>query len=193
MLSIYIDMSFLGLMSRLSHKESKQCRVNEKYLVKSTEQKSCLNRNLTLILLEPKLISLCPGQPAHPCSLTRLYTFGWPTSSSHFEIPKMIMDSYKNGRWISPLKKFSRLRVKIKLRILLTLIGFIYLFDKLSLGKGNGILQYLGEYFFSIWLWECFSWEIIWQKPPAVFIGPRIFYWLTIKFLNTGEWNNDNR
>ena len=47
---------------------------------------------LTLILQEPKVISLCastePGQPAHLCSLTRLYAVGWPTSSSYLDIPK---------------------------------------------------------------------------------------------------------
>ena len=42
------------------------------------------------------------GQPAHLCSLTRLYTIGWPTLSSHLNIPKMIMDSSKNIRWIIP-------------------------------------------------------------------------------------------
>ena len=31
---------------------------------------------LTLILSTPKVISLCPGQTAHPRSLTRLYTVG---------------------------------------------------------------------------------------------------------------------
>ena len=31
--------------------------------------------------------------------------------SSHLDIPKMIMDSSKSGRWIIPFKKFSRLRV----------------------------------------------------------------------------------
>ena len=38
------------------------------------------NEKLTLILLEPKMISLAtskePGQSAHPCSLIKLYTVG---------------------------------------------------------------------------------------------------------------------
>ena len=34
---------------------------------------------LTLILLEPKVISLWPGQPSHPCSFTRLY-YCWLTN-----------------------------------------------------------------------------------------------------------------
>ena len=55
--------------------------------------------------------SIDPGQPAHLCSPTRLYTVGWPTSSYHLDIPKMIMDNTKNGRWINPFKKFGRLRV----------------------------------------------------------------------------------
>ena len=53
------------------------------------------------------------GQTAHECSLTRLYIVGWPTSSCHLNIPKMIVDSAKNGKCIIPLKKFSRLRVKL--------------------------------------------------------------------------------
>ena len=56
--------------------------------------------------------SLEPGQPAHLCSLTRLYTAGWPTSGFHLDIPKMIMDSSQNRRHIIPFKKFSRLRVQ---------------------------------------------------------------------------------
>ena len=60
---------------------------------------------LTLILSDPKVICLCH----HPCSLTSLYTVGWPTSSSYLDIPKMKMDSAKNGRWIFPFKKFGRL------------------------------------------------------------------------------------
>ena len=32
-----------------------------------------------------------------PCSLTRVYTIGWPTSNSHLDISKMIMNSSKNG------------------------------------------------------------------------------------------------
>ena len=35
------------------------------------------------------------GQSALPCSLTRLYTFVWPPSSSHLMSLKMIMDSSK--------------------------------------------------------------------------------------------------
>ena len=29
-----------------------------------------------------------PGQPAHSCSLTRLYNVGWPTSCFHLDNPK---------------------------------------------------------------------------------------------------------
>ena len=32
--------------------------------------------------------SIEQGQPARPCSLARLYTIGWPTSSSHLDISK---------------------------------------------------------------------------------------------------------
>ena len=44
-------------------------------------------------------------------SLTRLYTVGWTTSTSHLDIPKMIMDSSKNRSWNIPFQEFSRLRV----------------------------------------------------------------------------------
>ena len=54
--------------------------------------------------------SIEPGQSALMCSLTRLYNVGWPTSSSHLDIPIMIMDSSINGRWIISFKKFSKLR-----------------------------------------------------------------------------------
>ena len=96
---------------------------------------------LTFILLEPKVISLCkyskqpwgqaalpisslnrkwsafatsiePVQPAHLCSLTKLYTVGWPTSGLHLDIlKKLIKNSSKNGKWIIPFENFSRLRV----------------------------------------------------------------------------------
>ena len=46
---------------------------------------------------------------AHPSSLTKLYTVGWPTSSSHLSL-KIIMVSSKNERWIIPFKNISRLR-----------------------------------------------------------------------------------
>ena len=49
-----------------------------------------------------------PGRPACLYSLTRLYS----VESSHLVISKMKMDNAKNGRWIIPFKKFSRLRVK---------------------------------------------------------------------------------
>ena len=59
---------------------------------------SCLynqNRALILTLLELKdwlafVTSIEPGQHAHPCNLTRLYTDGWLTSNSHLEIPKTL-------------------------------------------------------------------------------------------------------
>ena len=38
----------------------------------------------------------------------------WPTSSLYLNIPKVKMDSAKNGRWIIPLKKFGRLRDNIE-------------------------------------------------------------------------------
>ena len=35
-----------------------------------------------------------------------------PPVQSHLDIPKMIMDSAKNVRWIIPFKKFGMVRVK---------------------------------------------------------------------------------
>ena len=56
---------------------------------------------LNLFLMKPNVISFChqidPGQPAHQCSLTRLYTVGWPTSSTHLDITKMKMDNHHQG------------------------------------------------------------------------------------------------
>ena len=39
--------------------------------------------------------------------LVRLHESGWPTSGSHLDVPKMIMDSSINGRLIILFKKFS--------------------------------------------------------------------------------------
>ena len=70
---------------------------------------------LTRILLKPKAICLCHQYRTRSvcasCSLTRLYTVGWPTLSFHLDIPKIIMDSSKNRGWIIPFMKFSRVRV----------------------------------------------------------------------------------
>ena len=54
---------------------------------------------------------------SHLCCLTFLYTAGCPSSSSHLDIPKMIIIivSSKNGRWIILFKEFSRLRVNFLL------------------------------------------------------------------------------
>ena len=71
---------------------------------------------LTLNLLEAKgfvfATSIEPGQLAHLCNLTRHYTVGWPSSSSHLDILKNGNESSKNRRWIIHYKEFSRLRVK---------------------------------------------------------------------------------
>ena len=56
--------------------------------------------------------SIEPGQNEHTCSLTRLYTIYWPTSSSYLDIPKKEIWKSKYWSWIIPFKKFSRLRVK---------------------------------------------------------------------------------
>ena len=71
---------------------------------------------LTLILLKPKVISLCHHYTARPaCTsiqsdqtlywwLTNLKVFTWISW-------KMLMESAKNGKWIIPFKKLSRLRI----------------------------------------------------------------------------------
>ena len=68
---------------------------------------------LILILLEPNVINLCHHYRARPAFMSvqsdqALYC--WLTSSSLLEITKMIMDSFKTGRWIIPFKKFSKLK-----------------------------------------------------------------------------------
>ena len=71
------------------------------------EQITCWNQVLAFTT------SIEPDQAAHPSSLTRLYTVGWPTSSFPLDIPKMIIDIYRTGRWNIPVKKFSKLRVNL--------------------------------------------------------------------------------
>ena len=72
---------------------------------------------LTLILLELKVISLCHQHRARPaCTAgqsdqTLYYWLLW-TSNSYLGIPKIDNGQFRNGRWIIPCKKFSRLRVK---------------------------------------------------------------------------------
>ena len=75
--------------------------------------------SLTLILLEPKVISVCQQYRARPaCTSVQsdLVLYRWMSNfqaSSFLNIPKMIKDSSsKNGRWIIPFKRFGRLRVK---------------------------------------------------------------------------------
>ena len=50
---------------------------------------------LTLVLLGSQnwlasATNIEPGKPAHMCSLTRLYTTGWPVANSHFGILKIV-------------------------------------------------------------------------------------------------------
>ena len=72
---------------------------------------------LTLNLLKLKEISFCHLYRASPASTSvqsdqALYC--WLINSQVILISlKMIIDSSKNGRWIIPLKKFSRERVKV--------------------------------------------------------------------------------
>ena len=65
------------------------------------------------------VISLCHQYRARlSCTSVQsdqVYTVGSPTSSYHLDVPKMAMDSSKNGKWIIPFKKFGRLGVKANL------------------------------------------------------------------------------
>ena len=58
-------------------------------------------RIINPFLPTPKVIRLAtsiePGQTAHACSLTRLYTVGLPTSSTYLDIPKI--DNGKFHKW----------------------------------------------------------------------------------------------
>ena len=58
---------------------------------------------------KPEVINICHQYRARPACNTvqsdqALYCW--------LDIPKMIMSNSKNGRWIIPFKKFSRLRIK---------------------------------------------------------------------------------
>ena len=72
---------------------------------------------LTLIHLEVKVISLCHQHRARP-SCTSMHSnqflYCWLINFLIKISLKMIMDRSKNGRWIIPFQKFSRLRVKKK-------------------------------------------------------------------------------
>ena len=103
-------------------------REKNQLIVKS--QSFICNQN-TLNLFLPKLeviivfaTSIEPGQPAYLCSLTWLYTVGaYLELQVLILIPlKMIMDSSKNGMWIIPFKKFSRLRLNSIVMIFTTFI-----------------------------------------------------------------------
>ena len=78
--------------------------ANEKKIVRDDPVKFGLN----WIWVSAFATSIEPDQSAHLCSVTGgLNTVGWPTSSSHLDISKLIMDySAKTGRWIIPFKKF---------------------------------------------------------------------------------------
>ena len=74
---------------------------------------------LTLILLEPKAISLCHQYSARPACTSmqsdqdETILLADQLQRFHPDIPKIIIDSSKNGRWIIPFKKFNKLRVMI--------------------------------------------------------------------------------
>ena len=61
---------------------------------------------VTLILLEAKVISLCHQYRTRPACTS--YTVGWPTSSSHLDISINDNGQFLSWRWIIPFKKFSK-------------------------------------------------------------------------------------
>ena len=71
---------------------------------------------LTRILLETSVVSICHQHRARIAGPVRAV---WPVSilftdqhlSFHLDIPKMLMEDSKNGRWIIPFRKFNKLRV----------------------------------------------------------------------------------
>ena len=76
------------------------------------------NYTLTLILLEPKVISLCHQYRAKPVFTSmqsdRLYTVGRPTLSSHLHVPKMIMEFPKMEGELFHLRNFAWLGLTLK-------------------------------------------------------------------------------
>jgi hypothetical protein len=52
-----------------------------------------------------------PGQPAYPCSLTRLYITGYSIFVFHTENPLTWNGLFQIQSWANPLNKLSRLRV----------------------------------------------------------------------------------
>ena len=77
--------------------------------------------------------SIESAQPVRPYSLTRLYTVGCPSSSFNHDIPKLITDSSKNGRWVIPfgLRKTSNVNCFLITNILL------YRGSLMSVSKAN--------------------------------------------------------
>ena len=71
---------------------------------------------LTLILLTPKVNSLCHQYRARlactPVQSDRLYTVSWPTFSFHLDFPKSDNGKFQNIGRIIPFKKFGMVRVK---------------------------------------------------------------------------------
>ena len=65
------------------------------------------NFTLTLILLEPKVISLCHQYWVRPACISVQLNLALYSCLTNFK-----MDNSKNGKLIIPFKKFSRLRVK---------------------------------------------------------------------------------
>ena len=74
---------------------------------------------LTLILPNPKVTSLCHQYRARPACTSgqsdqAIYTVGRQTSCFYLDMPKIIMDSSKNVRWIIPFKEFGMVGLKGK-------------------------------------------------------------------------------
>ena len=88
----------------------------------------CVGRfRLTLILLEPKVISFC-----HQYRARRVW-LGCILLASYLEIPKTNNGKSQNGSWTSPFNKFSRLRLNLYQNCMMMLqyvaITKIYLYN----------------------------------------------------------------
>ena len=73
---------------------------------------------LTFMLLKPRVISLCHQFKARPASTSVGFILLADLQLLSFISLKLIMESSKNGRWSIPFKKFSRVKRRDHLHII---------------------------------------------------------------------------
>ena len=101
-------------------------------------------------------VNYLQNMTAHRCSLIRLYTVCWPTSSFH----QNDTDNSKNGMWILPFKKFSRITVKMTHRQ----------FSELS-------IIIFGDFKFS-WFWPVTLYQYrAWSDCTKMPTGLALYFW----------------